>query len=211
MQATFFHFHADLDDPSELVAAVSEATGERDVRLLRGWDGCDRETGRAIEDEETGAVNVERLRREGRFSLDVQVYGANIAPGRTSAGFARAVAKSLQRSVLFSDCGGSSFSYFSAEPDGSIWAQTLVVGDDSVMDLDTFRHEDPRRRCPRMVFGPDEPLPERPAGKPESWHSGDPTCDTAGAGTLCRVFYAPCPRRRLAVLAPERPGSDIPD
>ena len=191
-----FHFHADLDDPLELVRAIAEVTGEQDVRLLRTWNGCDRDTGNAVEDLETGAVNVEWLRRNGRFSLDVQVYGPNLAPRQTSAGFARAVAKSLRRPVLFSDCSASPYTYFSAEPDGAIWVQMLVAGDTDTMDTDISVHEDPRHCRPRLMFRADEPLPERPAGSPVTWQHGDPGCETIGPG-LCRVFYMPCPKRRV--------------
>jgi hypothetical protein len=62
-----FHFHADLDDPGALVAAAQAATGERDVRLLRGWQGGERHDGRITVDEAYGAVNIEWLRRKGSF------------------------------------------------------------------------------------------------------------------------------------------------
>lgn len=193
---TLFHFHADLDDPLELVAAVAEAAGEEDVRLVHSWNGYDRESGDMIEPQQTGAVYIEWLRRQGRFSLDVQVYGARLAPRQTSARFARAVAKSLRRSVLFNDCSPYPFSYVSAEPDGSIWLQIVIDDDTDVMDLDAYDHEDPSLRRPRLVFGPDEPLPERPAGSPVSWRHGDPVCETRGPQDLCWAFCTPCPKRR---------------
>jgi len=193
-----FHFHADLDDPEKLVAAIASATGEGDVRLLAGWNGCDRVTGEPIAHDVTGKVNIEWLRRKGRFSLDVMFYGRDIAPRETEARLCRAVAKSLGRSVLFSDCSAFAYSYFSAEPDGSIWAQLLVIGDDDdVMDLDTYHHDDPRHCYPRLVFAPDEGLPERAPGDPENWTHGDTSCDKPIPGKLCRAFAAPCPKYRV--------------
>ena len=196
---TAFHFHTEVHDPSLLVAAVMEATGHQDVRLLSGWHGCDRVTGEMIANEATGAINVEWYRRKGRFSLDVNLFGRDFGPRETTARLCRAIARSLGLSVLFGDCSAFGYSYFSAEPDGSIWAQLLVIGDDDDrMDLDTYDHDIPRYRYPRLTFAPNEPLPEKPPFLPHGWRDGESNCDTPIAGKLCTVFALPCPKYRIA-------------
>ena len=199
---TLFGFHVDLVDPEELIPAVQHATREIDVRLLDGWNGCRRGTIEPVENDATGRVNIEWLRRKGRFSLDVQIYGRRIAPRETTARIARSLARSLARAVLFSDCSAFGYSYFSAKPDGSIWAQLLVIddADDDIMDVQAYDHDDPRHRYPRMVLGPDEPLPERAIGADESWRVGETSCEGPVAGKPCAVFALACPKHRV----PER-------
>jgi hypothetical protein len=199
---TLFSFHADLDDPRDLIPALQRATGESDVCLLEGWNGCKRGTLEPIEDEATGTVNVEWMRRKGRFSLDVQVFGHNIAPLETTARISRTVATSLKRAVLFSDCSAFPYSYFSAEPDGSIWAQLLVIDelDDDIMDLQIYDHDDPLHLYPRMVFAADDVLPARAPGVPESWSAGEASCEAQVSGKLCTVFAARCPNQRKSGL-----------
>ncbi|MBV9993715.1 MAG: hypothetical protein JO127_00750 [Caulobacteraceae bacterium] len=194
-----FHFHVGLDDPTELVVALAAATAERDVRLLTGWNGCDRASGELIEGEVWGAVNIEWLRRRGRYALEVQVYRRDAATNETPAQFARRLAAALQRSILFSDCSTFGYSYFSAEPDGSIWAQLLVIGDDDErLDLDSYDHPDPSQRYPRMVFRGDAPLPVRGAVPPEASSGDYSTCEIRISGKPCRIFNLPCPKHRLA-------------
>lgn len=196
---TSFHFHADLQDPAKLLAAVAEASGERDVRMLKGWKGADPDTGEPIGPQDFGAVNIEWYRRKGRFSLDVKVFGREFAARETSARFSRAVARALGRPVLFGDCSAFGFSYFMAAPDGSIWAVLLVIGDDDdVMDVDTYDHKVPAQCFPRLTYTPIDPLPERALGDPDSWTHGDTNCDTPIPGKLCRVFAGPCPRYRCS-------------
>jgi hypothetical protein len=200
MAVTQFHVHADLDDPSKLPAAVAAATGERDVKLLAGWLGRDRDTGALLPDEASAAVSIEWLRSRGRFALNILVYCRGVAETETKGGFARGLARALGRAVLFSDCSAFGYSYFSAEPDGAILAQLLVVdeADPDRMDLDAYDHPDPRHRYPRLVFSADEALPPWTRDAPETWARGDTTCELMIGGRPCRIFNLPCPKHRLA-------------
>ncbi len=165
--------------------------------------------GAPIESEAAGAVNIEWLRRKGRFSLDVNVFGRGFAPHDTPARLCRAVARALGRAVLFSDCSAFGYSYFSAEPDGSIWAQLVVIGDDDdVMDLAVYAHPDPHHRYPRMTFAADEPLAERPPGAPTGWDAQSADCDTRLPGRVCRA--SPGLARRIALPESRGPGASTP-
>lgn len=193
-----FHFHADLYFPAKLIDAVRAATGEQDVFLRKGWNVADPEAQEMHESPEPHAAYIEWYRRKGRFSLDVHVYGRNFAPRETSARFCRAMAKGLGSAVLFSDCSPFGYSYFSAEPDGSIWAQLLIIGDDDdVMDLDRYDEGNIKTRFPRMVFRANEELPQRSPSDPDSWTHGDTDCHRTVEGRPCRVFAGPCPRDRI--------------
>ncbi len=151
-------------------------------------------------------MNIEWARRKGRFALDVSVYAPGYDARETEARFVRAVAKALGRAVLFSDCSPFPYSYFSAEPDGSIQAQILVRDDDDddIVDVRPSVHDDPRHAYPRLTFAPDEPLPQKEPGDPDSWTHGETSCEMPVPGKPCRTFALACPRHRLAGDAPSR-------
>ena len=187
---TAFFFHAAVDDAREIAAALTRVTGIADVRLF--------EPNESPDDFPHRTLSVEWVRRGGQFALDLRVYGHGFAERETEARFCRALAKALGKPVLFGDCSAFPFSYFAAEPDGSIWAELLVQDDASDrMDVEVMDHGDPHHAYPRQSFAADEALPEREPGAPTSWQRGDTSCETVGNG-LCRVFAMPCPKFRLA-------------
>jgi hypothetical protein len=188
---TTFYFHAPVDDPQLLADALARVTGIADIRLF--------EPGAVPDAMPAGTLNVEWIRRRGQFALDVRVYAKDFATRETEARFCRAVAKALGKPVLFSDCSAFPYSYFAAEPDGSIWAQLLANDDDDdeQMDVAVVDHIDPHHAYPRQTFAADEALPARDAGAPTSWTQGDTRCEIAG-NSPCRTFAMPCPKFRLA-------------
>jgi hypothetical protein len=200
-----FHFHADLDAPGALVAAAQAASGVRDVRLLRGWQGGARGDGRIAVEEAYGPVNIEWLRRKGRFSLDVHVFGHGLAVRETEARFCRGVARALGRALLFSDCGTNPFSYFLAEPDGSLWRAYIAVQDDiDIVDLVALDTGNREALAPALVAAADADLPLLPEGvTPDTKYRA---CDMAegrpGALDLCHNFGTSCPR--LSALRRDR-------
>jgi hypothetical protein len=198
-----FHFHADLDDPGALAASVAGVTGHGDVRLLRGWQAGARGDGRIAVEEEYGPVNVEWLRRKGRFSLDVHVFGHGLAVRETEARFCRAMARALGRALLFSDCGANPFSYFLAEPDGSLWRAYIAVLDDlDIVDLVELDADNRAALEPALIAAAGANLPLLPEDvTPDTrYRSCDMVEPRPGIVDLCQNFGMPCPQLTLAAL-----------
>ena len=173
------YFHAATDDPRAVADALTQVTGIGDVRMFEAGSMPD----------EAGPLDIAWLLRRGRFALDLVVYARDFGARETQARLCRAVAKTLGKPVLFSDCSPFPYSYFSAEPDGSIWVQLLTPDDDDGerMDLETD--------YARLIFAPDAALPERAPDDPVSWCRGDTMCEHAADGP-CRAFAMPCPKMR---------------
>jgi hypothetical protein len=168
---------------------VAGLTGTRDIAVYPAYG----------DDTPEARVLIEWLMREGAFALDVSLHVGDLLRHETEARVCRALAKALNARLLFSDCSAFPFSYFCAEPDGSITSQLLVRDDEDPerMNVEAMAHDDPRHAYPRVVFAADEALPEREPGAPAHWTHGETSCETAAAGP-CRVFAMACPKYRAA-------------
>jgi hypothetical protein len=184
-----FYCHVDLDDPIKLEPVLRKLSGD-DRITIRELDY------ERIEDKLPEGVVVEWTRREGRFGLDLDVWGENIFPRETEARWARALAKELGRALLFSDCSAFPFSYYMADPDGAIWYVVVVIGDDVIMDLLSDDPGNPDHFIPELIFGAEEELPERASERPLHWTHGETSCDQTVSGKPCLVFDTPCPKLR---------------
>ncbi|HEX4534200.1 MAG TPA: hypothetical protein VH000_08205 [Rhizomicrobium sp.] len=190
-----FNLSSDLDAADEhLAAAVERVTGQP-VAVLKSWWGGDKQTSEMLEEIE-GPVNIEWLMRKGLFKLDLRIYGQGISLHFTEAQFARALAKELTRPLLFSDCSAFPFSYFRAKPDGAIDYVVVTIDDEENFDLLTDDPTVPNHFIPQMIYGPEEPLPQKPPGDGAAMpRDVKATCDKFQQGAICEQFWSECPKR----------------
>ena len=184
-----FDLMADLDGVTqELVRAIAHAAGTMDIAVLSTWNGCDKVSWDLPgEMERTAEVNVEWLLRSGRFRLDLRVWGRGIPDTRTEARFARDVARTLGRPLLFSDCHLFPWSYILARQDGAILHVLVRPNEGDSFDLmpETPAFEgDTDFFAPELLYASGDPLDDAGTQIPE--RSLPPE--------YCRIFNGPCPK-----------------
>jgi hypothetical protein len=189
-----FYCHVDLDDPAKLAPALRKVSGNEQITICK----VDHER---IEDIPPQGVVAEWIRREGHFGLDLDVWGPDIFPHETEARWARALAKELGRALLFSDCSAFPFSYYMADPDGSIWYVVIKVDEEDIFDLASDDPANPDGFIPKLVFASDEELPERSPERPLHWTHGQTSCEQNIAGKPCLPFNLPCPKYSRNILS----------
>jgi hypothetical protein len=174
-----------------LIAAVAEATGAGEVRVLPTWWGCEKRNGALpVPEPGEGLVNLEFQRCSDR-AMEFSVFGPGVRRARADLG--RAIALASGRPLLFSDCNLFPWSYFMAREDGAIVNVAIHPTDEDIFELMPEDPADPDGIPRTVVFAPDEPLPTAP-DLPEL----DPP-------RRCAVFGGPCPKR-ADICADARPS-----
>lgn len=180
-----FDVSSDLDDFSEeILEALRVATGESDVVEHGTWMGCDKENwDLPVTRHPEAKIEVEWLRRKGRFGLDLRIVARDAHLHMSDGMFARAFARALGRPLLFSDCHLFPWSYFMAAADGSIFDVVCEPNDDDRLDLIPSDPDEPGHSMPMLLFGPADELP--PVTDDATFEPPD----------RCGVFGGECPKK----------------
>lgn len=182
-----FYGNIELDDPEKLAPALRKMSGESRITIREADFN-------RVEDALPEGIVLEWTRREGRFDLEIDVRSRGHFLHETQARWSRALAKEMGGPFLFSDCSAFPFSYYMADPDGSIWYVVVKIGDEDIFDLLSDDPNDPDGFPPKLAFRADEELPLRSPDKPLHWTHGETSCDQTVAGKPCLIFNMTCPK-----------------